>query len=81
MADPVLKFPPEAKDAPSGRPSKKLAAEPRRRLLAGLRQRNPRRRSRMLGCYAREFFSLLYSGVHEKPNAAEASSRIATSRL
>ena len=37
MADPVLKFPPEAKDAPSGRPSKKLAAEPRRRLLAGLR--------------------------------------------
>jgi membrane fusion protein (multidrug efflux system) len=38
MADPVLKFPPEAKDAPSGRPSKKLAAEPRRRLLAGLRR-------------------------------------------
>jgi membrane fusion protein (multidrug efflux system) len=38
MADPVLKFPNEAKDAPSGRPSKKLAAEPRRRLLAGLRR-------------------------------------------
>ena len=38
MADPVLKFPSEAKDAPSGRPSKKLAAEPRRRLLAGLRR-------------------------------------------
>ena len=38
MADPVLKFPPEAKDVPSGRPSKKLAAEPRRRLLAGLRR-------------------------------------------
>jgi membrane fusion protein (multidrug efflux system) len=38
MADPVLKFPPEAKDTPSGRPSKKLAAEPRRRLLAGLRR-------------------------------------------
>ena len=33
MADPVLKFPPEAKDAPSGRPTKKLASEPRRRLL------------------------------------------------
>jgi membrane fusion protein (multidrug efflux system) len=38
MADPVLKFPPEQKDAPSGRPTKKLAAEPRRRLLAGLRR-------------------------------------------
>jgi len=38
MADPVLKFPPEAKDAPSGRPTKKLASEPRRRLLAGLRR-------------------------------------------
>jgi membrane fusion protein (multidrug efflux system) len=38
MADPILKFPSEAKDAPSGRPSKKLAAEPRRRLLAGLRR-------------------------------------------
>jgi membrane fusion protein, multidrug efflux system len=38
MADPVLKFPSEAKDAPSGRPSQKLSAEPRRRLLAGLRR-------------------------------------------
>jgi membrane fusion protein, multidrug efflux system len=38
MADPVLKFPPEAKDAPSGRPSKRVASEPRRRLLAGLRR-------------------------------------------
>jgi membrane fusion protein, multidrug efflux system len=38
MADPVLKFPPEQKDAPSERPSKKVAAEPRRRLLAGLRR-------------------------------------------
>jgi membrane fusion protein (multidrug efflux system) len=38
MADPVLKFPPEAKDAPSGRPTKRVAAEPRRRLLAGLRR-------------------------------------------
>jgi membrane fusion protein, multidrug efflux system len=38
MADPVLKFPPEQKGAPSGRPTKKLAAEPRRRLLAALRR-------------------------------------------
>jgi membrane fusion protein, multidrug efflux system len=38
MADPVLKFPPEQKGAPSGRPTKKLAAEPRRRLMAGLRR-------------------------------------------
>jgi membrane fusion protein, multidrug efflux system len=37
MADQVLKFPPEQKDA-SGKPSKKLTAEPRRRLLAGLRR-------------------------------------------
>jgi membrane fusion protein, multidrug efflux system len=37
MADQVLKFPPEQKGA-SGKPSKKLAAEPRRRLLAGLRR-------------------------------------------
>ena len=35
MADPVLKFPPEQKGAPA-RP--KLAAEPRRRLMAGLRR-------------------------------------------
>src|SRR5262249_6129750 len=38
MADPVLKFPPEQKGAPSGRPTRKLAAEPRRRLLAALRR-------------------------------------------
>jgi membrane fusion protein (multidrug efflux system) len=38
MADPVLKFPPEQKGSPDGRPTKKLAAEPRRRLLAGLRR-------------------------------------------
>jgi membrane fusion protein, multidrug efflux system len=37
MADPVLKFPPEQKGAPSG-PPKKLAAEPRRRLLAAMRR-------------------------------------------
>ena len=37
MADPVLKFPPEQKSAP-GSPRPKLAAEPRRRLLAGLRR-------------------------------------------
>ena len=35
MADPVLKFPPEQKGAPSGAPTKRLASEPRRRLLAG----------------------------------------------
>src|SRR5690242_21321297 len=38
MADPVLKFPPEQKGAPAGQPTKKLAAEPRRRLMAGLRR-------------------------------------------
>jgi membrane fusion protein, multidrug efflux system len=39
MAEPVLKFPPEQKGAPGGTaPRKKLAAEPRRRLLAGLRR-------------------------------------------
>ena len=39
MADPVLKFPPEQKGnpaSPSSRP--KLAAEPRRRLMAGMRR-------------------------------------------
>ena len=36
MADQVLKFPPEQK-ADSGKPSKK-AAEPRRRLMAGMRR-------------------------------------------
>ena len=37
MADPVLKFPPEQKGAPAAKP-RKLAAEPRRRLMAGLRR-------------------------------------------
>jgi len=37
MADPVLKFPPEQKAAPAAQPTKK-AAEPRRRLMAGLRR-------------------------------------------
>src|SRR4051812_36456891 len=38
MADPVLKFPPEQKGAPTIEPRTKLAAEPRRRLMAGLRR-------------------------------------------
>jgi membrane fusion protein (multidrug efflux system) len=38
MADPVLKFPPEQKDKAPSAPQRKLAAEPRRRLLAGLRR-------------------------------------------
>jgi membrane fusion protein (multidrug efflux system) len=38
MADPVLKFPAEQKGAPPQTPPKKIAAEPRRRLLAGLRK-------------------------------------------
>ena len=38
MADQVIKFSPEQKAAPSGNPTKKLAAEPRRRLMAGLRR-------------------------------------------
>jgi membrane fusion protein (multidrug efflux system) len=37
MADPVLKFPPEQKGN-SARPRTKLAAEPRRRLMAGMRR-------------------------------------------
>jgi membrane fusion protein (multidrug efflux system) len=37
MADPVLKFPPEQKGAP-GQPRGKLAAEPRRRLMAAMRR-------------------------------------------
>jgi membrane fusion protein, multidrug efflux system len=37
MADPVLKFPPEQKGAPA-QPREKLAAEPRRRLLAAMRR-------------------------------------------
>jgi membrane fusion protein (multidrug efflux system) len=38
MADPVLKFPPEQKGNPPANPRAKVAAEPRRRLLAGLRR-------------------------------------------
>jgi membrane fusion protein (multidrug efflux system) len=38
MADPVLKFPPEAKGNPPAKPRTKIAAEPRRRLLAGMRR-------------------------------------------
>src|SRR4051812_33035649 len=38
MADPVLKFPPEQKGAPAAPSRPKLAAEPRRRLMAGLRR-------------------------------------------
>ena len=37
MADPVLKFPPEQKGSPA-KPRIKIAAEPRRRLMAGLRR-------------------------------------------
>ncbi|HKS17695.1 MAG TPA: HlyD family secretion protein [Bradyrhizobium sp.] len=37
MADPILKFPPEQKGGPAT-PRPKLAAEPRRRLIAGLRR-------------------------------------------
>ncbi|MEA2274968.1 MAG: rane fusion protein multidrug efflux system, partial [Solirubrobacteraceae bacterium] len=37
MADPVLKFPPEQK-GPQANPRTKISAEPRRRLLAGLRR-------------------------------------------
>src|SRR5258706_4686813 len=38
MADPVLKFPPEQKANPSPNPRTKIAAEPRRRLTAGMRR-------------------------------------------
>jgi membrane fusion protein, multidrug efflux system len=38
MADPVLKFPPEQKGNPPARPRIRLAAEPRRRLMAGMRR-------------------------------------------
>ena len=38
MADPVLKFPPEQKGEPPAKPRIKIAAEPRRRLMAGLRR-------------------------------------------
>src|ERR1700694_3056527 len=38
MADPVLKFPPEQKGNPSPKPRIKIAAEPSRRLMAGMRR-------------------------------------------
>lgn len=38
MADPVLKFPPEQKGNPPAPVRPKRAAEPRRRLMAGLRR-------------------------------------------
>ncbi len=38
MADPVLKFPPEQKGNPAAAPRAKVAAEPRRRLMAGMRR-------------------------------------------
>jgi membrane fusion protein, multidrug efflux system len=38
LADPVLKFPPEQKGEPSQHPRAKADAEPRRRLLAGMRR-------------------------------------------
>ncbi len=38
MADPVLKFPPDQKTNPSQKPRTKIAAEPRRRLMAGMRR-------------------------------------------
>jgi membrane fusion protein (multidrug efflux system) len=37
MADPVLKFPPEQKGSPAA-PREKIAAQPRRRLMAGMRR-------------------------------------------
>jgi membrane fusion protein (multidrug efflux system) len=38
MADPILKFPPEQKGNPPHKPRTKIAAEPRRRLMAGMRR-------------------------------------------
>ena len=38
MADPILKFPPDQKGNPPARPRIRLAAEPRRRLMAGMRR-------------------------------------------
>jgi membrane fusion protein (multidrug efflux system) len=38
MADPILKFPPEQKGNPQAKPRSKIAAEPRRRLMAGMRR-------------------------------------------
>jgi membrane fusion protein (multidrug efflux system) len=37
MADPILKFPPEQKGNPA-KPETKISAEPRRRLIAGMRR-------------------------------------------
>jgi len=38
MADPILKFPPEQKGSPPAKPRTRIAAEPRRRLMAGMRR-------------------------------------------
>jgi membrane fusion protein (multidrug efflux system) len=38
MADPVLKFPPEAKGNPPSTPRTKIPAQPRQRLMAGMRR-------------------------------------------
>ena len=38
MAEPVLKFPPEQKGSPPAAPRVKISAEPRRRLMAGMRR-------------------------------------------
>ena len=38
MADQVIKFAPEQKAAPEGKSTRKIAAEPRRRMMAGLRR-------------------------------------------
>src|SRR5471032_993466 len=38
MADPILKFPPEQKGNPPAMPRTKIAAEPRRRLMAAMRR-------------------------------------------
>ena len=38
MADPILKFPPEQKGTPKAKPGIRLAAEPRRRLMAEIRR-------------------------------------------
>ena len=38
MADPVLKFPPDQKANPPAKPRMKIAAEPRRRLMAAMRR-------------------------------------------
>src|SRR3954467_9410473 len=38
MADPILKFPPEQKGNPPAKLRTKIAAEPRRRLMAGMRR-------------------------------------------